>query len=90
MIEPRRKLEARSYPGARFSGATTLNGKPLGRRSQNFRCFTPTSSKGTSHLKYRDEIPVRVEDYNNPSFPITKNLNLKIFLTKPLYGECTY
>ena len=66
LTEPRRRLEAWSYPCARSSGATTLNEKPLGRRSQNVGCFTPTYSKGMSHLKSRDEISVRGKDYNNP------------------------
>ena len=50
----------------------------------------PTSLKGMSHLKSQDEIPMRGEEYNNPGFPITKNPNLKFFLTKPMHGNCAY
>ena len=39
-----RKPEGQPFPCARFNIATTLNEKQLGRRKQNFRSSTPTSS----------------------------------------------
>jgi hypothetical protein len=55
LIELPKRQEAPLYQCARYCGAITLNERPLGRKGQNFGCVNPTSSKGTSQLKSRDE-----------------------------------
>ena len=82
LIEPRRKLEAWSYPCARFSGATILNKKPLGRKNQNFRCFTLPLWKVRHTLNLGMRFLWGERTVTTWVFPITQKSKLKIFSNK--------
>jgi hypothetical protein len=76
------------YQCARSCGAITRRERQYGRKSQRYRSVTPTYSRGMSHLKSRDEIPMRGEDCNIPVFQNPKITTEKIFANMPMFGEC--